>query len=120
MKYFLKQLFMLFLFLLISLFLYNTPESSFSADKPELSAGAAKVNITPKEKIPIGWHSTKNIDYEKIHDEVFSRAIVFRDGVNSAAIISVDICGFSNSSWEELTSRIEREIGIKQEYIMLM
>jgi len=101
------------------MFLMTNSELSYSADEAKLSAGVAKVNITPKEKIPIGWHSGENIPYEGIHDEVFSRAIVFSDGTNKAAIISVDLSGFSHSSWEELTKRIEKETGISQEYIML-
>ena len=106
---------------LCSLFIFTAINSGllYSADKPRLSAGAAKVNITPQEKIPIGWHSGKNIPYDGIHDEVFSRAIVFSDGTNSAAVVSVDLSGFSNSAWEELTKRIEKETGIAREYIML-
>lgn len=104
---------------LVSFFLSTFTLVSYSQDKPKLSAGSAKVNITPKEKIPIGWHSQENLPYDGIHDEVFSRAIVFSNGSVKAAIISVDISGISHSSWEELTDRIGKETGIPREYIML-
>jgi len=105
--------------MLIAVFLLFNAGLSYSQDKPGLLAGVAKVNITPKEKIPIGWHSGENIPYDSIHDEVFSRAIVFSDGTKKAAIISVDISGISHTTWEELSSRIGKETGIDCEYIML-
>ncbi|HBL77143.1 MAG: hypothetical protein A2W90_18765 [Bacteroidetes bacterium GWF2_42_66] len=108
-----------FFIVLIAFFFTLNVGTSYSQDKPTLSSGVAKVNITPKEKIPIGWHSGENKPNDGIHDEVFSRAIVFSNGVSKAAIISVDISGISNSAWEELTNRIEKETGIPQKYIML-
>ena len=113
------SIFMFFISILVPTFLTTNSDLSYSADEAKLSAGVAKVNITPKEKIPIGWHSGENIPYEGIHDEVFSRVIVFSYDKNKAAIISVDLSGFSHSSWEELTKRIEKETGIAREYIML-
>jgi len=114
-----NSMFTLFILILLLMFLMTSSKLSYSEDNTKLSASVAKVNITPKEKIPIGWHSGENIPNEGIHDEVFSRAIVFSDGKNKAAIIAVDLSGFSHSSWEELTKRIEKETGIPQEYIML-
>lgn len=108
-----------FILILVPTFLTTNSDLSYSADTPGLSAGVSKVNITPKEKIPIGWHSGENIPYKGIHDEVFSRAIVFSDGKNKAAIIAVDLSSFSHSSWGELSKRIEKETGIAKEYIML-
>lgn len=98
--------------MLITFFITFNIGLSYSQDKPTLSAGVAKVNITPKEKIPIGWHSGENIPYDSVHDEVFSRAMVFSNRTKKAAIISVDISGIPNSAWEELTNRIEKETGI--------
>ncbi len=107
-----------FMILITFFFTFNVG-LSYSQDESKLLAGVAKVNITPKEKIPIGWHSGEDRPYDSVHDEVFSRAIVFSNGSAKAAIISVDISGISNPAWEELTIRIEKETGIPQEYIML-
>lgn len=113
------DLFLVRVLIMSILFFYTFGSGSANSQAQPLSAGVAKVNITPTEKIPIGWHSGKNRPNSGIHDEVFSRAMVFSNGANKAAIISVDISGISNSAWEELTTRIEKETGIPQQYIML-
>lgn len=54
-----------FLIMLATLSFVVPTGTSYSQDKQKLSAGAARVNITPKEKIPIGWHSGENTPYDK-------------------------------------------------------
>ena len=76
------------------------------------SAGAAKVDVTPDEKdLP------KNI--EGIHDRLYSRAIVFNNGETSAALITVDTGMIFEQLWKNLTERIEKELGIPAENILL-
>ena len=85
----------------------------------ELSAGIARVNITPSAPIPMSGYRSRTKPFEGIHDSIYARAIVFSDGENKAAIISAEIIGFSNSFCEETSRLIEQEVGIKQEYILL-
>jgi hypothetical protein len=49
--------------------------TAYSQDRPQLSAGAASVNITPQEKIPIGRHSGENTPYDSIHPHTLQRVI---------------------------------------------
>jgi hypothetical protein len=75
-------------------------------------AGAAKVDVTPLEgELP------KNI--EGIHDRLYSRAIVVDNGVTSAVLITVDTGVISEPVWKNLTQRIEKELGIPTQNVLL-
>jgi hypothetical protein len=75
-------------------------------------AGAAKVDVTPLEsELP------ENI--EGIHDRLYSRAIVVDNGVTSAALITVDTGIIPNPLWKSLTQRIEKELGIPVQNVLL-
>jgi neutral ceramidase len=84
-----------------------------------MSAGSARVNITPSLPIPMSGYRSRTKPFEGIHDSIYARAIVFSDGENKAAIISAEIIGFSNSFCEETSALIEQELGIKRENILL-
>ncbi|MCE5249786.1 neutral/alkaline non-lysosomal ceramidase N-terminal domain-containing protein [bacterium] len=103
------------IFLLCSRFV---PEV-YGAPKNVLSAGCAKVNITPRTPIPMSGYASRKDPFKGVHDELFARAVVFGDGEHKAAIITADIIGLSHDFWKKTTERIERETGIRQEYIML-
>ncbi len=90
-----------------------------SLNKTSLSAGVAKVNITPEKPIPIGWHAGQNQVFEGIHDEVFVRTIVFSNGSSKAALISVDGTEFSNAFNDEVFKKIKEKTGIPEENILL-
>ncbi len=106
-------LFFCFLVTLISGFTYYPPSGG------SLSAGTAKISITPSVPIPMSGYRSRTEPFEGIHDSIYARAIVFSDGENKAAIISAEIIGFSNSFCEETASLIEQEVGIPQENILL-
>jgi neutral ceramidase len=75
-------------------------------------AGAAKVDVTPSEKdLP------KNI--EGIHDRLYSRAIVIDNGETRAALITVDTGMIFEQLWKNVTQKIEKELGIPTENILL-
>jgi neutral ceramidase len=83
----------------------QTPVFSFKA-------GAAKVDVTPLEsELP------KNI--EGILDRLYSRAIVVDNGVTRAALISVDTGIIPEALWKDLTQRIETELGIPIQNVLL-
>lgn len=78
----------------------------------QVKAGASKINITPlKEELPS--------NYLGINDSIYSRAIVIDNGSTSAALITVDIGGFTDSSWERISKRIEEELGIPSQNVLL-
>lgn len=76
-----------------------------------IRVGAAKVNITPS-KNELGPNSLG------IHDSVYCRAIVIDNGVTSSALITV--AGNQNEqSWKASTERMENELGIPVENVVL-
>lgn len=84
-----------------------------------LSAGVAKIKTTPETPIPMSGYGGRKGPFQGIHDDLFARAIVFSDGENTAALIAVDISGFSHDLWNEITDGISVKTGIKKENIIL-
>jgi neutral ceramidase len=77
-----------------------------------IKVGAAKVDVTPSaDKLPV--------NYEGIYDRIYSRAIVIDNGISSAALVTVDIGMMSDQIWTNLTSRLEKELGIPAKNVML-
>lgn len=87
--------------------------------KNDLRVGTAKIKITPTTPIPMSGYGGRNDPFKGVHDDLYARAIVFSDGVNKAATITCELVGLSTAFLDEVTSRIEKEIGIKKDYIML-
>jgi neutral ceramidase len=90
-----------------------------AAATPQLSAGTAKINITPPVPIPMSGYRSRTKPLEGIHDSIYARAVVFSDGEHKAAIVSAEIIGLSNAFCEETSGLIEKATGIPQECILL-
>jgi hypothetical protein len=89
---------------------------AFSAN---LKVGTARVIITPKTPIPMAGYAGRKGPFKGVHDDLSARAIVFSDGVDKAATVTVEISGISNPIWDDVTTRIEKETGIKKDHILL-
>ena len=77
----------------------------------QIKVGAAKVNITPS-KDELGPNSLG------IHDSVYCRAIVIDNGETRAALITV--AGNQHErSWTASTERMQKELGIPVEHVVL-
>jgi neutral ceramidase len=72
--------------------------------------GAAKIDITPTQ-LP------KNI--EGILDHIYARAIVIDNGTTSAALVSVDVGMLGEQVWRDLSERIEKELGIPAQNLIM-
>lgn len=96
---------------------YNV--NAVPAAKNNLQVGTAKIKITPTTPIPMSGYGGRNDPFKGVHDDLYARAIVFSDGVNKAATITCELVGLSNDFWDQLTTRIEKEIGIKKDFILL-
>jgi neutral ceramidase len=81
----------------------QTTESSFKV-------GAAKVDVTPTQ-LP------KNS--EGILDHIYARAIVIDNGATSAALVSVDTGMIGEQTWRAVSERIEKELGIPAQNLVL-
>ena len=98
--------------LTIMLFALVLGPPAWSAAVPQLRAGAAKVDVTPAERdLPPG--------YEGILDRIYSRAVVIGDGTAFAALISVDAGAVPDPIWTEVTRRLESELGIPTDNVLL-
>ncbi|HSW39626.1 MAG TPA: hypothetical protein VLL97_09065 [Acidobacteriota bacterium] len=97
----------IFLTLLICLLPYSA-----RAQEASFKAGAARVDITPNEnELP------KNI--RGILDRLYARTIVVDNGVTAAALITVDTGMIPDPLWKSVTQRIEKELGIPTENVLL-
>jgi hypothetical protein len=83
-----------------------------SIGQPRLRAGAAKVDVTPAE-------NALPQSYEGILDRIYSRAIVIDDGTATAALISVDAGAVPDTIWQEVARRLEAELGIPSDRVLL-
>jgi len=86
-------------------------------------AGAAKVNITPASDALPGDFTPSPTDvndgYTRINDSLYTRALVFDNGSTSAALISVDNGMLGESIWKNVAERINKEIDIPVDNIIL-
>jgi hypothetical protein len=99
-----------------------TPATSIEAFpvlKNMLMAGTAKINITPRTPIPMSGYGSRNDPFKGVHDDIFARVIVFSDGKNKAALISMETIGVSNTFWKDVTEALEKRAGIKKEFVLL-
>ena len=98
--------------ILTILIIMSTYGASAQSADFHFKAGAAKVDITPDEsELP------KNMD--GILDRLYSRAIVVENGVTSAALVTVDTGIIFEQVWKNLTQRIEKELGIPAQNVLL-
>jgi hypothetical protein len=112
-----RYLFSVLLLACLVSIIYNV--NGVPAAKNSLQVGAAKIKITPTTPIPMSGYGGRNDPFKGVHDDLYARAIVFSDGVNKAATITCELVGLSNDFWDQLTTRIEKEIGIKKDFILL-
>ena len=89
---------------------------ALAADAPSLRAGAAKTDITPTQLAglyPIG----AAVQFEGVHDPIFARALVLDNGKSSVAIVATDLIELEDTL--PLRQRIQRELGIAADHIMI-
>ena len=87
----------------------------WGADANALKAGAARVDITPKDfnGLWMVWAQP----FTGVHDPIYARAVVIDNGVNSAALVSTDLVEFGDST--ALRQRIQRELSIPADHIII-
>jgi neutral ceramidase len=97
-------------------------QSALAATPGALRVGVAKVDITPtslKKLNPVGGPGPYGGggDFIGIHDPLFARALVLDNGVTTVAIVSLDSVEIFDTL--PLRQRIQRELGIAADHIML-
>ncbi len=81
-------------------------------------AGAAQTDITP----PLG--TIINGEFvafyaHTIHDALYSKALVLRDGITTIAIVIVDICAMEKAFIEEVKKEIHSQAGIRPDHVLI-
>ena len=92
--------------------------SGTSVSAGSLRAGAARVAITPE----IGGDIVGGflpVRATELHDPLHVRCLVLDDGINRLAIVVCDLLGMHRSLGDSARRRIEKEIGIAKEAVMI-
>lgn len=87
-----------------------------NAQSLPLQAGAAKVDITPKDLT--GFVSVWAKPFSGVHDPIYARALVINNGSTTAAIVATDLVEFGDSL--PLRKRIESELAIPADHILIV
>ncbi|MBI5241602.1 MAG: hypothetical protein HY926_14105 [Elusimicrobia bacterium] len=72
-----------------------------------LSAAAGKVDITPdlpRHTVYLAGFGARGRKPEGVHDRLFARLLVLKDGPRTVALVSLDLLGFSRNDVEDLRS----------------
>lgn len=88
---------------------------SWGAEGKGLRAGAARVDITPKDLT--GLVSVWAKAFEGVHDPIHARAVVVDDGTATAAIVALDLVEYGSS--QPVRERIARESGIPVDHVLV-
>jgi len=86
-----------------------------TAGTAALRVGAASADITPR----LGEHEMRGMNgqggpVDDIHDPLSATVVVFANGDERVALVSLDLIGFSNDAWDAIRAGIERDTGITQ------
>jgi neutral ceramidase len=95
----------------MAIFIFGSPDCFSQNNQSQIKVGAAKLNITPaKEEL-----ASNSLG---IHDSVYCRAIVIDNGNTSAALVTVS-GNQSEQAWSASTQRIQKELGIPAQNIVV-
>jgi hypothetical protein len=105
----------------IVLFLATSALLSFGAPRGPLQVGATRVDITPAADaaLPMDGYDGRTQGFQRIHDHIYVRAIVFSDGTNQAALLAWELVEVPTPVWRDLSNRITKEVGIPAENLLL-
>src|SRR5680860_1235615 len=83
-----------------------------------LYAGAAQVDMTPPKGTRLGSDFFSH--YARfIHDPLFSKTLVLKQGMTTFALVMVDICIMPSDFLNTVKSKIESATGLQKENILL-
>ncbi len=87
--------------------------------EPPLRAGAAAVDITPREfplNLPGGFSANPA---ETVHDPLHARALAFADGAVTVAVVVVDNLGVGRETGDEARALAQRRCGLAPTNVMI-
>lgn len=81
--------------------------------------GAARINITPLEPVPMTGYASRTEPFTVVHDSLFASALYFESPDNSLLLITADLIGYSSQFIDETRKRISAETGMRPENIII-
>ena len=95
-------------------FIGFTAAPSWGADTHPLRVGVAKVDITPTNLTNINSFGGS---FKDVHDHIYARALIMDNGVNTVAIVALDLVEMGDNTL--LRRRIQSELGIPADHIIM-
>jgi hypothetical protein len=90
------------------------------AGEAEWKAGLARVKITPAQPVYLAGYASRNKPYTKVLADLYVKALVLQDRTGQrTALVTSDLIGFRASVAEPICARIEKQLGIKREHVLL-
>ncbi|HZU68338.1 MAG TPA: neutral/alkaline non-lysosomal ceramidase N-terminal domain-containing protein [Ktedonobacteraceae bacterium] len=87
-----------------------------------LQAGAARVVITPPIGVPLSGYFAaegRKQTAQDVHDDLYARALVLKDGERTVAIVTTDLIGLDDEEVGAVRAIVERETGIAPEHLIV-
>lgn len=89
-------------------------------NKPaSFEAGFARVDITPEKSLRLSGYASRTTSFERVEAPIFTRAMAFRanDG-DTFVLLAVDTIGPPGKLTDEVSARVEKELGISRRHIV--
>jgi hypothetical protein len=88
-------------------------------DPASVRMGAARVNITPDEPVPMTGYASRTEPFTGVHDSLFATALYFQSPDNSLLLITADLIGYSSQFIDETRMKISAQTGVEPEDIII-
>lgn len=77
-----------------------------------LSAGTARIDVTPPVGTAMGGYASRDHGAEGIHDPLFAKALALGDGTTTLLLLTCDIISFNYRFTDPLRARIAETTGV--------
>ncbi len=84
-----------------------------------LSAGLAKIDITPDIPVMLYGYASRKTLSEGIHDHLFARAVVFENSGRKFVLVTADIGSFTDTLYSVIKKSIKEKFNLKDSELFL-
>ena len=111
----------LFLFVTTFFFLLTISgqSSQSSANTGVLSAGIAKIDITPDIPVMLYGYASRKTPSEGIHDRLYARAVAFENGGRKIVMVSSDLGSYPDTLYNVIKKSLMEKFGLKDSELFL-